>query len=469
MRVTRRWGVLAGLALAFAILAVLTQTPQYLGGTLLIAGVHVAGQYTLLQDLEQIQDTATVTHTFTPTTAIEDTPVEQTATITLSSLPTSTVTATLTPPAIWNTPDTQTQLDTQTRLSASGQFPIAGRFTAPAITLEATSPFGLYTETIPLGPSATITVDPSAPRDAAVFSGGDRLGIGYGEHATARGTSGLDPGELRQYLPGDPTNRIDWNATARLGDPYVREFETNTDRDTLLFVDHRDSLADGPPGRTQLDYLREIGLWFTQHAADLADPLGLYTIGNTGRTTQTALQTGSAHYRRLEHHLHDLTPTEDTAGTPSHTMAGTDLHERARHLAGDDSQYATTLRPYLEHANTAVERVASDPLFNTITTTLDRTRGDPWVVILTDDTHRAELHETLRVLRRRDIHASVFICPNALFTAHGLTDADTAYAEYVDFLDYRDRLAGPRTTLYEVGPGDHLETILPRGTPTHTS
>lgn len=465
MRVTRRWGATIAIGFAFAILAVLTQSPLYLGGTLLVAGAHVAGQYALLTDLERVRDTASVSHSFTPSTAIEETPVEQTATITLPQLPDSTITATFTPPIVWDTSPTQTALDTQTRLSASGHFPIAGRFTTPPITLEATSPFGLYTETIPLGPDAVITVDPSAPRDAAIFSGGDRIGVGYGEHQTSRGTSGLDPGELRQYLPGDPTNRIDWNATARLGDLYVREFETNTDRDTLLFVDHRSSLADGPAGRTQFDYLREIGLWFTRHAADLADPLGLYTIGDTGRTAQTSLQTGSAHYRRLEHQLHDLTPSEATPSRSTHTMTSTDFHERSRQF-DDDSPYATTLKPYLAHARTAVERVESDPLFNTVTTTLDRTRGDPWIVILTDDTHRAELHETLRVLRRRDIHASVFICPNALFTPYGLTDADTAYADYVDFLDYRDRLAGPRTTLYEVGPGDHLETILPRASHT---
>lgn len=466
MRVTRRWGAITAVGLTFAILAVLTQSPLYLGGTLLVAGAHVAGQYALLTDLERVRNTATVSHTFTPSTAIEDTPVEQTATITLPQLPASTITATLTPPTVWDTSPTQTSLDTQTRLSASGHFPLAGRFTTPPITLEATSPFGLYTETIPLGPDAGITVDPSAPRDTAIFSGGDRISIGYGEHPTTRETSGLDPGKIRQYLPGDPTSRIDWNATARLGDPYIREFETNTDRDTLLFVDHRSSLADGPAGRTQLDYLREIGLWFTRHAADLDDPLGLYTIGNAGRTAQTPLQTGSASYRRIEHQLHDLTPTTASTPTrPTHTMASIDLHERARQL-DDNSQYTMTLRPYLAHTGTAVERVESDPLFSTVTTTLDRTRGDPWIVILTDDTHRTELHETLRVLRRRDIYVSVFICPNALFTSHGLTDADTAYADYVDFLDYRDRLAGPRTTLYEVGPGDHLETILPRASRT---
>jgi len=32
---------------------------------------------------------------------------------------------------------------------------------------------------------------------------------------------------------------IDWKSTARLGEPYVRETEGETDRHTALLVDHR--------------------------------------------------------------------------------------------------------------------------------------------------------------------------------------------------------------------------------------
>lgn len=458
MQVTRRWWTLAALAATFAATAAVLQNPLYLGVTLLLAGYLLSTQHAFLRDLTATRNATTVTHSFTPSTALEHTPVDHTATVTLATTPESTVTAVLHPPTTWTTnPTTSTVTDTAT-LAQSGEFPVAGRFSAPPVDLEFSDPSGLYTETLAVGDQASVTVDPSAPRDAAVFAGGDRIGVGYGDHEAERGSGGLDPGELRQYQPGDPTNRIDWNATARLGDPHVREFTTDTDRDTLLFLDHRSTLTDGPQGRTQFDYLREIALWLVAHARDLGDPLGLYTIGDDGLTTRTPLTTGSDHYRRLEHRLHDLTPTDGTR-TRGHRYTSGERHDRAGRLT-DDSAFARTLQPYLQHAEAYVERVEDDPLFRTVTTTLDRTTGTPWVVVLTDDTHRAELHETVRAARRRDAPVTAFVSPDALFTPQGLTDADAAYAGYTDFLEYRNTLTGQHTRTYEVAPGDRLDTIL---------
>ncbi|MDQ2952574.1 MAG: DUF58 domain-containing protein, partial [Chloroflexota bacterium] len=35
---------------------------------------------------------------------------------------------------------------------------------------------------------------------------------------------GLDLADIREYVPGDDVRHIDWNVTARLQTPYVREY-----------------------------------------------------------------------------------------------------------------------------------------------------------------------------------------------------------------------------------------------------
>jgi len=457
MRVTRRWMAHAGTATAFAILAVLLERPLFLGVTILLAAYLLTVQYAFSSDLTTITET-TVTHAFTPETAIEHAPIEHTATLSLPTPVESTITVTLSPPTIWQTSPPTGRLQDSLTLTTHDTISVAGQYTAPAPEATVTDPHGLYTETLELGSPATVTVDPSTPRDIAVYSGGDRVAAGYGEHGAQRGSAGLDPGELRKYLPGDPTNRIDWNATARLGEPHVREFDAETDRDTILILDHRSALTDGPPGRTQLDYLREIALWFVGRANDLADPLALYTVGDDGLTTRTQLQTGRNHYRRLEHHLYDLTPTTGTTHQ-GHRRTSTDLTTAASRLTGDGA-FERTLQPYVEHAESSIERVETDPLFHAVTTALDQTTGTPWIVLLTDDTNQAELYETIRATTRRDTTITTFITPNALFAPSTLTTADTAYADYLDFLDFRDRLTDRTSRAYEVGPGDRLETIL---------
>jgi len=49
-------------------------------------------------------------------------------------------------------------------------------------------------------------------------------GTVQGEHRTAMRGAGLDLADLREYTPNDDVRHIDWNVTARMSTPYVREF-----------------------------------------------------------------------------------------------------------------------------------------------------------------------------------------------------------------------------------------------------
>jgi len=66
---------------------------------------------------------------------------------------------------------------------------------------------------------------------------GDYLGLVPGH--------GSDLGETRRYQAGDDVRRIDWNVTARLQEPYVRETIADRELETWLLVDQSPSLEFG--------------------------------------------------------------------------------------------------------------------------------------------------------------------------------------------------------------------------------
>jgi uncharacterized protein (DUF58 family) len=57
--------------------------------------------------------------------------------------------------------------------------------------------------------------------------------------------SGTDPGESRQYFPGDDVRRMDWPVTARTMTPHVRQTVADRELETWLVIDLSPSLDFG--------------------------------------------------------------------------------------------------------------------------------------------------------------------------------------------------------------------------------
>lgn len=456
MRVTRRFWALVTVAAAFAGAAVALQTPLYLGVPTLVGGWLAGQQLAFTADLQDTTDALTVKQTATPDRVLEDQPVQVTATATPAHAPRNTYELTIHPPLAMDATTASAPLDDTdtTRVHSAGSYDVAGRYTACKPTLTARDPYGLFAETLAVGTQADVSVDASAPRDAVVLAGGDRISVGYGSHDASKGSSGFATGDLRQYVPGDPSNRIDWKATARLGDPYVRETDPETDRETIAVIDHRGVVADGPAGRAELDYLREAALWLVAHAASFDDPLALYAVGDGGVTETVAANTGQRHYRHVKHRLYDLTPTTGPGTEHEYTVT-------AQPSVETESQFGATLAPFFEHRNTYVQRIEADPLFEAVSARLARRRRSASLVLLTDDTHRAELVETVKLAHRQNTPVTVFLCANALFRADGITDLEQAYSDYREFREFQASLGNyGDVTVYEVGPSNRIDAVL---------
>ena len=72
--------------------------------------------------------------------------------------------------------------------------------------------------------------------------------------------SGLDFAGIRPYEEGDDARHIDWNVTARLDEPQIREFNEDRELTTWLVLDRSASMAVGGPGRGKQDVLAELAL-----------------------------------------------------------------------------------------------------------------------------------------------------------------------------------------------------------------
>ncbi len=56
---------------------------------------------------------------------------------------------------------------------------------------------------------------------------------------------GSEPGETRRYEPGDDVRRIDWNVTARMLEPYIRQTIADRELETAVAIDLTPSLDFG--------------------------------------------------------------------------------------------------------------------------------------------------------------------------------------------------------------------------------
>jgi uncharacterized protein (DUF58 family) len=93
-----------------------------------------------------------------------------------------------------------------------------------------------------------------------------------GRYASVFKGRGMDFDRVRNYVPGDDVRAIDWNVTARTGDPFVKLFTEERELTILLMIDVSGSADFGSTG----DSKREL-------AAEAAGVLATSAIRNRDR------------------------------------------------------------------------------------------------------------------------------------------------------------------------------------------
>jgi len=93
-------------------------------------------------------------------------------------------------------------------------------------------------------------------------------------HSVFRGR-GMEFDEVRPYLPGDEVRTIDWNVTARMGQPYVKRYVEERELTVMLLVDASGSGDFGSEGKFKRELAAEIASVLSFSATTNKDKVGL--------------------------------------------------------------------------------------------------------------------------------------------------------------------------------------------------
>ena len=93
-------------------------------------------------------------------------------------------------------------------------------------------------------------------------------------HSVFRG-SGMEFDEVRPYLPGDEIRTIDWNVTARMGQPYVKRYVEERELTVMLLVDASGSGDFGSEGKFKRELAAEVASVLSFSASTNKDKVGL--------------------------------------------------------------------------------------------------------------------------------------------------------------------------------------------------
>jgi uncharacterized protein (DUF58 family) len=86
---------------------------------------------------------------------------------------------------------------------------------------------------------------------------------------------GMEFDEVRPYVPGDDVRTIDWNVTARTGEPHVKRFVEERELTVMLLVDISASQDFGSGRRSKLEAAVELSALLAMSAVEAGDKVGL--------------------------------------------------------------------------------------------------------------------------------------------------------------------------------------------------
>ncbi|MGD8427261.1 MAG: DUF58 domain-containing protein [Balneolaceae bacterium] len=96
-----------------------------------------------------------------------------------------------------------------------------------------------------------------------------------GEYQSAFKGRGMEFSEVREYTYGDDIRQIDWNVTARTGEPFIKQFEEEREQTLMLCVDISQSGIFGSNNQSKMELSIEICAVLAFSAIKNGDKVGL--------------------------------------------------------------------------------------------------------------------------------------------------------------------------------------------------
>ncbi len=95
-----------------------------------------------------------------------------------------------------------------------------------------------------------------------------------GEYSAKIPGNGLQFHEARKYVSGESIRLIDWNITARQGEPYVKVLLEEREREIVIALDLSESMRSGFQEHTKMEYAVQLAATLAVSAADSRDRIG---------------------------------------------------------------------------------------------------------------------------------------------------------------------------------------------------
>ena len=139
-------------------------------------------------------------------------------------------------------------------------------------------------------------------------------------HSTFKGR-GMSFSEVRDYQFGDDVRNIDWNVTARTGDPHIKVFEEERELTVMLLIDVSQSSYFGTTNQLKQGIMTEISAVLSFSAIQNNDKVGVLFFSDTIEKFIPPKK-GKSHILRIIRELIDFHPESN----------GTDIGEALRYF-----------------------------------------------------------------------------------------------------------------------------------------
>ena len=106
-----------------------------------------------------------------------------------------------------------------------------------------------------------------------------------GDFRSSRHGPGTELAQIRPYVPGDDVRLIEWNVTARMGEPHVRVQLAERVLVTWLVLDTSPSMEFGTTERRKADVAAGVALGIGHVATRRGNRLGIATFGDSQPST----------------------------------------------------------------------------------------------------------------------------------------------------------------------------------------
>jgi uncharacterized protein (DUF58 family) len=123
-----------------------------------------------------------------------------------------------------------------------------------------------------------------------------------GAYRTVWRGAGIDFTDLRGYTPEDDVRHIDWNVTARLDEPFVRQYTEDRDLTAWLILDRSASMRFGVAGNGKDSVLNELALALARLLSQRGNRVGAILYDNQAWQVLPP-RTGRNQILRLTHEL----------------------------------------------------------------------------------------------------------------------------------------------------------------------